>query len=155
MTNTPAPAPNDDRRLVRVYLAADPADARLVAQWLEQNGIEATVQGELMWAARGEIPVGPSTGPSVWTWEEQAVACTLGTWRGVVAPPGLTSSQIDNWEEAIMAAVLRAEWRAALDRHLWTPTVLDAAATRAFHDQQARLLSAALTDLGLVTAGHG
>ena len=47
--------------------------ARLVAQWLEQNGIEATVQGELMWAARGEIPVGPSTGPSVWTWEEQAV----------------------------------------------------------------------------------
>lgn len=89
------------------------------------------------------------------TWEEQAVACTIGTWRGVVAPPGLTPSQIDNWEQAIMAAVLSAEWRAALDRHLWTPTVLNAAATSAFHDQQARLLSAALTDLGLVSASHG
>lgn len=89
------------------------------------------------------------------TWEEQAVACTLGTWRGVVAPPGLTSRQVDNWEQAIMAAVLSAEWRAALDRHLWTPTVLGAAATSAFHDHQARLLSDALTDLGLVSAGHG
>lgn len=89
------------------------------------------------------------------TWEEQAVGCTIGTWRGVVAPPGLTANQIENWEQAIKAAVVTAEWKEALERHLWTPTVLDAAATSAFHDDQARLLSAALTDLGLLSAGHG
>jgi putative tricarboxylic transport membrane protein len=89
------------------------------------------------------------------TWEEQAVPCTIGTWRGVVAPPGLTPDQIDNWEQAIIAASLSSEWKAALERHMWTPTVLDAAATGAFHDHQARVLSAALTDLGLVAAAHG
>lgn len=89
------------------------------------------------------------------TWEEQGVPCTIGTWRGVVAPPGLTSNQIGNWEQAIMAAALSAGWKAALARHLWTPTVLDAAATDAFHHYQARLLSEALSDLGLVAGARG
>lgn len=89
------------------------------------------------------------------TWDEQAVPCTIGTWRGVVAPPGLTVDQVRNWEEAIIAAAGSDEWRASLERHLWTPTILGAAATRAFHDQQADVLSAALTDLGMVPAAHG
>jgi putative tricarboxylic transport membrane protein len=89
------------------------------------------------------------------TWDEQAVPCTLGTWRGVVAPPGLTVDLIRNWEQAIMAATGSDEWRASLERHLWTPTILGSAATSAFHDQQAGVLSAALTDLGLVSAAHG
>jgi hypothetical protein len=40
-------------------------------------------------------------------------------------------------------------------RHLWTPTLLGAAASRVFYDHQADLLSAALTDLGLVSAARG
>jgi putative tricarboxylic transport membrane protein len=89
------------------------------------------------------------------TWEEQAVPCTIGTWRGVVAPPGLTPNQMEYWEQAIITAAASGEWRASLERHLWTPTVLGAAASRVFHDHQADLLSAALTDLGLVSAARG
>jgi putative tricarboxylic transport membrane protein len=89
------------------------------------------------------------------TWEEQAVPCTIGTWRGVVAPPGLTPDQVDYWEQAILAAAVSVEWKASLVRHLWTPTLLGAAASRVFHDHQADLLSAALTDLGLVSAARG
>jgi putative tricarboxylic transport membrane protein len=89
------------------------------------------------------------------TWEEQAVPCTIGTWRGVVAPPGLTPLQVDYWEQAILAAAVSVEWKASLVRHLWTPTLLGAAASRVFHDHQADLLSAALTDLGLVSAARG
>jgi putative tricarboxylic transport membrane protein len=86
------------------------------------------------------------------TWEDLAVPCTIGTWRGVVAPPGLTAVQIKGWEEAILAAVSGAAWRTALERHRWTPTVLGAASTARFHDEQADVLSAALTGLGLVPA---
>ena len=89
------------------------------------------------------------------TWEEQAVPCTIGTWRGVVAPPGLTPNQIENWEDAIMAGASSSEWREALERNLWTATILGAAATGAFHDRQADLLSVALTDLGLALAARG
>jgi putative tricarboxylic transport membrane protein len=89
------------------------------------------------------------------TWDKQAVPCTIGTWRGVVAPPGLTANQIEYWEQAILDAAATVEWRASLERHLWTPTVLGAAAGRVFHDQQADLLLAALTDLELVSAARG
>lgn len=89
------------------------------------------------------------------TWEELAVPCTIGTWRGVVAPPDLAPVQIRGWESAISAAVSGAAWRAALERHIWTPTVLGAAATDSFHHQQAALLSDALYRLGLLPEGHG
>lgn len=89
------------------------------------------------------------------TWAEMGVPCTIGTWRGVVAPPGLTSEQIENWEHAILAATAGGEWKAALSRYLWTPSVLGAEATRAFHAEQADLLSVALTDLGMVAVARG
>ncbi len=97
---------------------------------------------------RGSLGLAPS-------WEEMGVPCTIGTWRGVVAPPGLTPEQIGDWEHAILAATAGGEWRAALNRFLWTPSVLGAEATRAFHAEQAELLSVALTDLGLVAASRG
>ena len=89
------------------------------------------------------------------TWDEMGVPCTIGTWRGVVAPRGLTAEQIENWAQAILAATAGREWRAALERHLWTPAVLGAEATRAFHAEQADLLSRVLTDLGMLAAARG
>lgn len=52
--------------MIRVYTAADPADAQLVCDLLNDRGLKAVVQGEALWAARGEIPAGPTTAPSVW-----------------------------------------------------------------------------------------
>jgi hypothetical protein len=52
--------------MIRVYTAADPADARMLCDLLNDNGVRAVVQGEALWGARGEIPMGPTTAPSVW-----------------------------------------------------------------------------------------
>ena len=50
----------------RVYEASDPADAHLMRGMLESHGIAAVVQGEALWAARGDLPFGPESAPSVW-----------------------------------------------------------------------------------------
>ena len=52
--------------MIRVYTAADPADAQLVCNLLNANGMKAVVQGENLWGARGALPLVPSTAPSVW-----------------------------------------------------------------------------------------
>ncbi|MDQ5984940.1 MAG: hypothetical protein CSYNP_00638 [Syntrophus sp. SKADARSKE-3] len=50
----------------KVYVAANPVNAHLIKGILEGENIEAIVQGEFLWGARGEIPVTPETCPSVW-----------------------------------------------------------------------------------------
>src|SRR5690606_17888944 len=58
-----------DDRLVRVYTAADAGDAHLVRDLLAAEGVRAVIQGENLSMARGEIPLGPTTAPSVWVRE--------------------------------------------------------------------------------------
>lgn len=54
----------------KVYEARNPADAHLLKGLLEGENIPAVVRGEFLWGARGEVPVTPETGPSVWVPEE-------------------------------------------------------------------------------------
>lgn len=88
-------------------------------------------------------------------WVELAVPCNIGTWRGVVAPPGLDQSQIDFWERSIASVVTRADWSQALGRHHWSPTHLDAEATQSFHGAQAEFMREALAGLGLLGGNRG
>lgn len=50
----------------KVYTAGDPVGARLALGLLEENGIEAVIQGEALWAARGELPLTSDSAPSIW-----------------------------------------------------------------------------------------
>lgn len=50
----------------KIYTAQNPMDAHLFKGVLEVEKIQAIVQGEFLWGARGELPVGPETCPSVW-----------------------------------------------------------------------------------------
>jgi len=50
----------------RIYTAMNLTDAHLVRGLLESEGIEAVVQGEFLWTARGEVPITTDTAPSVW-----------------------------------------------------------------------------------------
>jgi predicted RNA-binding Zn-ribbon protein involved in translation (DUF1610 family) len=52
--------------MIKVYSARDPAEAHLVAAVLKEHGIAAMVQGESLWSARGALPLGPDSAPSVW-----------------------------------------------------------------------------------------
>ena len=59
--------------MIQVYTAADPADAHMIKALLENNGIKAIVQGESLWAARGDLPCGPRGAPSVSVAEADAL----------------------------------------------------------------------------------
>lgn len=50
----------------KIYTARNPIDAHLLKGALEGEQIEAIVQGDFLWGARGEVPVTPETCPSVW-----------------------------------------------------------------------------------------
>ena len=50
----------------KIYTAKNPIDAHLLRGALESENIQAIVQGEFLWTARGELPITPETSPSVW-----------------------------------------------------------------------------------------
>ena len=50
----------------KVASATDPLHASLLIGVLEDHGIEAIVQGEALWGARGELPLTPESAPSIW-----------------------------------------------------------------------------------------
>ena len=54
----------------QVYSAEHPTEAHIVKGILESAGLEAVVQGDVLFSARGEIPLTPETAPSVWIVEE-------------------------------------------------------------------------------------
>ncbi len=51
----------------RVYEALNPTDAYLLREILDTRGIEAVVKGDLLWAARGDVP----ENPSVWVVKDE------------------------------------------------------------------------------------
>lgn len=56
--------------MIRVAEPADPLEAQLLLGVLEEHGIRAVVQGEALWAARGELPFTPESAPSIWVNDE-------------------------------------------------------------------------------------
>ena len=50
----------------KVFVARNPVFAHLLKGVLEAENIEAIVQGDLLWSARGGIPLADDTAPSVW-----------------------------------------------------------------------------------------
>jgi len=60
--------------LVKVYVGRDGMDAHFVKAELEATGIEATVMGENLSIARGDLPLTVETLPSVWVRDVDADA---------------------------------------------------------------------------------
>ena len=54
----------------QIYSAEHPTEAHIVKGILESGGIEAVVRGDILFSARGEIPLTPETAPSVWILED-------------------------------------------------------------------------------------
>jgi len=50
----------------QVYSAQHPTEAYLVKGLLESKGIESEVRGDILFGARGELPITAETAPSVW-----------------------------------------------------------------------------------------
>lgn len=54
----------------QVYSALHPTEAYFVKGILETRGISCQVRGDILFGARGEIPLTQETAPSVWIEEE-------------------------------------------------------------------------------------
>lgn len=85
------------------------------------------------------------------TWLEHGIDATIGTWRGVVGPPGLDAAAAA-WRGRLENAVATEAWQLALARHGWANTYLGSEEVEAFLDDQTQVLQAALEALGLVGA---
>jgi putative tricarboxylic transport membrane protein len=84
------------------------------------------------------------------TWSEQAVDCTIGSWRGVSGPAQLVPEHVLFWQGALSAATGTAEWRADLDRHFWTDMYMDGAQLRDFLERERKDMRSILSGLGLM-----
>ena len=84
------------------------------------------------------------------TWSELGVDCTIGTWRGLVGPPALAPATLAFWDEGTKAAAQGAAWHAALSRHMWSDTYLDATAASQFMNEEENRMRLALGELDLL-----
>lgn len=63
-----------DDDLTVIYRGAHPLDAHMVANFLKEAGIPATVDGDYLTGALGDLPMGWTTAPRVLVTEKNAVA---------------------------------------------------------------------------------
>lgn len=56
--------------MLQVYIAQHPTEAHFVKGLLETHHISCRVKGEILFSARGEIPLTTETAPSVWIYDE-------------------------------------------------------------------------------------
>ena len=84
------------------------------------------------------------------TFAELGIDCIEGTWRGVVAPSGLSASQVTYWEQRLRAATRSVDWTAELGRQYWIDSFMGATECTAFLDRERENLRASMTRLGFL-----
>jgi putative tricarboxylic transport membrane protein len=83
------------------------------------------------------------------TWEEQGMDVVFGNWRGLVGPSGMTPEQRAYWDQVLSRLAGAPQWRQELDAELAQDDYKNAAASKAFLDQENARLGAILKQLGL------
>ena len=74
----------------------------------------------------------------------------LGTWRGIIGPPGLTREQIAFWNDVLAKAMKTEIWKQALRDNDWEADYLDCAGTKKLLDAEYAKYRSILADLGLI-----
>ena len=92
------------------------------------------------------------TGPlsAVPTWNEYAVECVVGAWRGIAGASGIGESHVAFWEDALDKATATATWRGELEAQGWASCPMRGEALRRFLEQERAEMAAALSELGLL-----
>lgn len=86
---------------------------------------------------------------SVPTWQELGYQSS-GSWKGVVAPKGITPAQIAFWEEVMRRTAQSDEIRQYAEKNLWLVEFKGAAETRKWLDDESAALKVIMSELGLV-----
>ena len=83
------------------------------------------------------------------TLKEQGIDLVNGSWRGIFGPKGLTPAQVAYWENALRKMTESAEWKADLEKNLWTDHFVTGAELKKDLEQEYAATKAVLMDLGL------
>jgi putative tricarboxylic transport membrane protein len=86
---------------------------------------------------------------SVPTWRELGYQSS-GSWKGFVAPKGITPAQVAFWEEVMRRTAQSEEILQYAEKNLWLVEFKGAAETRKWLDDESAALKVIMTDLGLV-----
>jgi putative tricarboxylic transport membrane protein len=85
------------------------------------------------------------------TLKEQGIDAEYYSWRGFVAPRGITPAQIAYWDQVFARMAKSDEWKKELAENGWAEGFVGAADIRRRLDGEFALLTNLLGDLGLVT----
>jgi putative tricarboxylic transport membrane protein len=83
------------------------------------------------------------------TWQELGYQSS-GSWKGVMAPKGLTPAQIAFWEDVMRRTAQSDEIAQYAEKNLWLVEFKGAAETRKWLDEEAAALKLIMIELGLV-----
>src|SRR4051812_44721633 len=88
---------------------------------------------------------------SVPTWQELGYQSS-GSWKGIMAPKGVTPAQVAYWEEVMRKAAASDEMRHYAEQNQWLIEFKGAAETKKWLDQEATALKLVMGELGLISA---
>jgi putative tricarboxylic transport membrane protein len=86
---------------------------------------------------------------SVPTWRELGYQSS-GSWKGIIAPKGLTPAQIAFWEEVMRRVAQSEEILQYAEKNLWLVEFKGSAETRKWLDDETAALKVIMTELGLI-----
>ena len=86
------------------------------------------------------------------TWKEMGYV-SAGSWKGIVAPPGLTPAQVAYWEQVAQKTAQSPEIAEYAQKNQWIVEYKNSADTRKWMDEEVARLKDVLTALGLVKRG--
>jgi putative tricarboxylic transport membrane protein len=93
----------------------------------------------------------PGRTAGVPTFRDSGIDAVFFSWRGFVAPKGLTPAQIAFWDQAFAKAVQAPEWKKDLEKNAWAEDLMTSAETRKHLDYENEVMSRLLADLGVIT----
>lgn len=81
------------------------------------------------------------------TWKEQGVDAVAASWRGVIAPKGMTDAQIAFWEKTLEEMTRTDAWKRHLEQNVRENEFMGSSKTREYYRQQGVELKALITEL--------
>ncbi len=89
--------------------------------------------------------------PNVPTFREQGIDAVFFSWRGFIAPKGLTPAQIAFWDQTFAKLVQADEWKKDVETNVWTESFTASAETRKHLDHENEVTRTMLVDLGVAS----
>ena len=83
------------------------------------------------------------------TWKESGIDVVIGQWLGVIAPPGISPSQIAYWDEVFGQVVKTDEWKLEVQRNAEDNEYLNSRDSKRFLDSKYDEYKRILVELGL------